>query len=112
MAGCALTVLVSSSSGPSQQSEEREKPSVVVGLREGVACFRKGVGEIFTHPDELRALPRKEEPHARAHRRTTLAAHVKPAPNATISTSDPSPIRPCSRASSSATGTEAELMFP
>ncbi len=95
------------------EAREREAQGVVRLLEDG-ARGRERIRQILPHPDRLGALPRKEQGDAiaRHQRRTTLAAHVKPAPKATISTSDPGPARPCSIASSSATGMEADDMLP
>jgi len=71
--------------------------------------------EILSHPRLLRSLPGKEQHDVHApvrQSRTTEDAQVKPAPKASISTSEPSPTSPFCVASSSAIGIDADDVFP
>ena len=94
---------------------ERE-PERRIGGVEHRARRGELVGEILPHARLLRSLSREEQHdvHAAggAQSRTTIDAHVKPAPNAAKSTVDPSPTRPASIASSSATGIVADEVLP
>lgn len=69
---------------------------------------RKLLSELPAHADKLRTLTWEKK----TYQRMTEEAHVNPAPNATISMLSPRLMRPVSIASSSATGTVAELMLP
>src|SRR5690606_33732024 len=80
----------------------------IVGLLEGAARLLERVRQVSPHPHVLGALAREEEPY----HRSTADAQVNPAPNATIRMLSPGLMRPCSSASSSATGIVAELMLP
>ncbi len=75
---------------------------------ENLPGHRERPGQIASHAHVLGPLPREEDPY----HLSTAEAHVKPAPNAAMSTWSPRFSRPCSSASSSATGMVAELMLP
>src|SRR5690606_6668652 len=79
-------------------------------LRLAPQVARGGVAlrDVAAHPDELGALAREQE----RYQRRTAEPQVNPAPNATRRTLSPCFRRPCSCASSRATGTVAELMLP
>ena len=95
---------------------------------ERLARGSERVGEIAGHSGRLRSLSGKEENDWRhrgragreerrrcgtaAQKRTIMEAHVKPAPNATSSTVEPSFTRPDSIASSSAMPMEADDVLP
>src|SRR6185503_9415359 len=87
---------------------ERDTERVVDG-GERVARGREPLGQIVAHADALGALARA---HEHAHHRITALPQVKPAPNATIRTTDPGPTRPSATACSSASGIEAEDVLP
>src|SRR5690606_11451143 len=87
---------------PAQPGEREAKH--VIGFLERAARDVARTGEVATHPHELRALAGEEQ----TYHRITPEPQVKPAPNATIITISPGLMRPCSSASSSATGSVAE----
>ncbi len=95
--------------GPFPHDAGQRDPERLVDGAEGVARGRKSLGEILPHADALRALART---HQDRYHRTTALPQVKPAPNATSSTSDPGPTRPSATAWSSARGMDAEDVFP
>ena len=64
---------VSSSSGPSQQSRESAKPSASSASSKISRASGNASRQVASHADELRALSRKEQADAAAHRRTTFA---------------------------------------
>src|SRR5690606_38856623 len=73
-----------------------------------VARGRVALRDVAAHADELGTLAREQE----RYQRSTAEPQVNPAPNATRRTLSPRFKRPCSCASSRATGTVAELMLP
>ncbi len=82
-----------------------------VGPLEDVPGLVIGLGQGSAHPGRLGPLPGKDERDP-AHQRTTLAAQVRPAPKAAISTRSFGRTRPERTASSRAMGMEAALVFP
>ena len=95
MAGWALWVSVSSSSGPLPHEPRELDVERVVDGSEHLARGGKPLGEIPAHANPLRALARA---HQHAHHRTTALPQVNPAPNATNSSSEPGPTRPSATA--------------
>ena len=63
----------------------------VIHCGKGVAGRRKPLGQILSHPHPLSALPGA---HQHGHHRMTELPQVKPAPNATRSTTVPRLTRP------------------
>ena len=61
IAGCAFSVSLSSSSGPSRISRNRFWPSASIDLFEHIARGAARLGERGAHADRLAALPRKKE---------------------------------------------------
>ncbi len=93
------------------------EPERVVRLVEERAHLGEGVRELAAHTDVLRPLAGEEQ--SERHRVfsgdqncQTIEPQVRPAPNVAERTFIPGWIVPSSSASSSATGIEAELMFP
>ena len=91
IAGWALCVSVSSSSGPSHMMRESGTPSVSSIAPKVSRAAGKRSARSFPMPTRLRSLARA---HQHRHHRTTALPQVKPAPNATSSTSEPGPMRP------------------
>jgi hypothetical protein len=97
------------------ESAQRDAERLVDTLEHLPGC-RKGVGEVAAHAGLLGALAGKEEDDVHgsdaAQKRTTIEPHVKPAPNATSITVEPSRTRPHSMASSRAIGMDADDVLP
>ena len=93
MAGCALWVRVSSSSGPSHMSRESGTPSASSMAAKVSRAAGKPLGQVLPHPDLLRALARdtsaRSPPDDRAapgeaRRRTRPAGRPSPGSDATL----------------------------
>ena len=61
IAGCVFSVSVSWSSGPSKHDAAERLAERGVGLVEGLAADREGLGERLAHADLLRTLAGKQE---------------------------------------------------
>ncbi len=116
IAGWAFAVSVSSASGPSKQSFDSENPSAASASAKTARASRVGLVERAPHADLLRALAGEEKRGGRrrrhAHHLTAAEAQASPPPSAEKSRRSPALSFPCSIASSSAVGTDADEVLP
>src|SRR5262245_15399924 len=87
----------------------KRRPQGVINPLEDLARGREAFCQVLPHPDLLRPLPRTEQ---NDHHRMTALPQVNPAPKATSITSIPGFNRPSCSAWASASGMDAEDVFP